>query len=101
MKIGQYNGTGLIKAYETQLKNNRELKNDKPEAGKTLPGDALELSSGARELQRYRSELARLPEVGEERVAALKRQIQEQNYRPDPEKIAAGMVRERLLDERV
>lgn len=38
------------------------------------------------------------PDVREDRVAALKKQIQAGTYKPDPEKIADGIAREALLE---
>jgi flagellar biosynthesis anti-sigma factor FlgM len=38
------------------------------------------------------------PDVREERVAALKKQIQAGTYKPDPGKIADGIAREALLE---
>ena len=38
------------------------------------------------------------PDIREDRVAELKKQIAEGNYKPDPGKIADGMLREAIKD---
>lgn len=95
MKVNGTGGIDSIKAYSAQLKK-AEVKH---KAGGPVRGDTLEISPEARKVQSYRGMLDEIPTVREDLVASLKQRIQDGSYRPDSEKIAAGMVRDRLLDK--
>jgi flagellar biosynthesis anti-sigma factor FlgM len=99
MKIDQYTGSNVFKAYKSQIQNN-EVKSSRSETVKNT-NDTLELSDEVREFQQYRVQLANFPAIREDRVAALRREIQDQTYLADPEKIIGGMEKERMLDKRV
>ncbi|WP_066637341.1 flagellar biosynthesis anti-sigma factor FlgM [Desulfolucanica intricata] len=96
MKISQ-GGFNPIKVYTSHM---REKDNKKPEAG-SAKTDKLELSPLAKELHAARARLAELPEVREDLVAGLKQRIKAGTYNPSGEKIAAGIIEERLLDKKV
>jgi len=98
MKINQYNGPSLYKAYEIQTRK-KEQRENTPVSVNHLAGDSLELSDNVKELQYYKAQLAKLPSIREALVDGLKKNIQEQNYQVDPEKIADKMAGERLLDK--
>lgn len=97
MKVYGTGGIDPIRAYNNQVKRKKaETRRDAaPQA------DSLEISREAREIQFYKNALARLPDVREELVESLKQRIESGTYRPDAEKIAAGILEERLLDKRV
>ncbi|MEG3069830.1 MAG: flagellar biosynthesis anti-sigma factor FlgM [Candidatus Syntrophopropionicum ammoniitolerans] len=98
MKI---NGMGIdpIKIYAAQLKKvDAEAKN-KTEG--LPPGDKLDISHEAKCLQECKGLLAKAPPVREELVASLKQRIQEGSYRPDSEKIAAGIIEEMCRGQEV
>lgn len=64
----------------------------------TSGGDSVSLSPQARWLQAAREALADLPEIREERVAAIRAQIEAGAYEVDGEKIADKMIAEGLLN---
>jgi len=78
------------------------------QASLPTPNDAskanfdVNISSGARsraEASAKALEIARnTPDVREDRVAMLKKQIEEGNYKVDSGKVADGMMREAILD---
>ena len=97
MKINGTGGIDPIKAYATQLKKeNAEVKN---KAGGQVRGDTLEISTEAKNVQKYKGMLDEIPAVREDLVASLKKSIQDGSYRPDSEKIASGLAEETLLDK--
>jgi negative regulator of flagellin synthesis FlgM len=61
-------------------------------------GDKVSLSSRVRELQAARTAAAAIPEVREEKVAAIRAQIEAGTYVVDGEKIADKMIAEALLN---
>jgi len=67
-----------------------------PAVGPLQP-DQVELTQRARELQRARTELARLPKIREEVVAALKRKIEEGSYEIHGERVAEALLKEHGL----
>lgn len=95
MKINGPGGMGPIKAYTSQIKKDKAESKDK--AGESQ-SDTLEISKEAMKLQSYRSALDNIPAIREDLVTALKQSIEEGSYQPDSEKIAAGIIREKLLD---
>lgn len=79
--------------------------NDKTtaEAGKqvrngTVPEEKVSLSDRARDTQRIKQAIDKLPDVREEKVQELKSRIKEGTYSVSGEEIAGKMVREALLD---
>ncbi len=97
VKINGPGGIGSIKAYTNQMKNDKTVQ--KGQNNSQIPGDSVEISKEAMEMQSYRSMLDKLPAVREDLVAALKQSIQEGSYKPDSEKIAAGIISDRNLDK--
>lgn len=95
MKINGPGGMGPIKAYTSQIKKDKAGAKDKVGESQT---DRLEISKEAMEVKSYRSALDNIPAVREDLVTDLKQRIDEGSYQPDSEKIAAGILKERLLD---
>jgi negative regulator of flagellin synthesis FlgM len=60
----------------------------------TVQGDALSVSSGAHFMAVARAELARIPDIRMEKVEAIKAKIESDDYNPDGEAVAEGLVRE-------
>lgn len=54
--------------------------------------DRVELSSGARDLQKIESGIKDLPEVNPERVAHIRQALREGNYHVDPARLAAKIA---------
>lgn len=63
-------------------------------AAPTIQGDALSVSSGAQFIAVARAELARIPDIRTEKVNAIKAQLDSDQYNPDSEAVADGLVRE-------
>jgi len=59
-----------------------------------VQGDALSVSSSAHFMAVARAELARIPDIRTEKVEAIKAKIQSDDYNPDGEAVAEGLVRE-------
>lgn len=95
MKINGPGGIGPIKAYTSQIKKDKAGSKEKAGESQT---DRLEISKEAMEVKSYRSALDNIPAVREDLVTALKQSIDEGSYQPDSEKIAAGILKEKLLD---
>jgi len=60
----------------------------------TVQGDALSVSSSAQFIAAARAELARIPDIRTEKVKAIKAQLDSDEYNPDSEAVADGLVRE-------
>jgi negative regulator of flagellin synthesis FlgM len=75
-------------------------KNLKPgeSEGKTASGDKVEFSARSREMQKIHEVLRTVPEVRSEKVAKLKKQIEDGQYRVDSDAIAEKIIKESLLD---
>jgi negative regulator of flagellin synthesis FlgM len=61
-------------------------------------GDSVSLSPQARLLRAAREALAEVPEIREEKVAAIRAQIEAGTYKVDGEEIAGKMIVEGLLN---
>jgi negative regulator of flagellin synthesis FlgM len=64
------------------------------ETDSDAPADRVGITESARELSRAHSAVEAAPDVRTERVRALKQQIQNGTYQPDPKEIA-----KRILDK--
>lgn len=97
MKVNNYgNIQDVMKAYLTR-KNEGASRKDAPAKGGE---DTLELSAQAREMREVKSALKEMPEIREDKVEQIKREIASGAYRVDAGKIAEGIIEERLLDKR-
>jgi negative regulator of flagellin synthesis FlgM len=67
------------------------------EGGKSgIAGDKVEISSQSRDMQKIHDILAQTPDIRSEKVAALKKAIEEGRYQVSAEKIAEKMIQEIL-----
>jgi flagellar biosynthesis anti-sigma factor FlgM len=57
------------------------------------------ISDAAKRIQEVRSQLDAVPDVDEEKVAHLKKEIAEGTYLRSADKIAAKMIREGLIND--
>jgi negative regulator of flagellin synthesis FlgM len=57
-----------------------------------VAGDGVAVSEFAREMANISQEMSRVPDVREDRVNELKRQIEEGSYNPDLRKLAGRLV---------
>ena len=89
-----------IDAYVNQVhdKNKAEPSQEKSEkaAAKT---DTVVISDAAKRIQEVRSQLDAVPDVDEEKVAQLKKEIEEGTYQRSADDIAAKMIAEGLINE--
>lgn len=85
-----------------QQANSDGLRSDTEKAvvGPAMPTvtERVELSSRAKEIRQIRALLANAPDIREEQVMALKRQIEDGSYRVQPAEIAQKMIGEALID---
>jgi negative regulator of flagellin synthesis FlgM len=58
----------------------------------------VNLSTTAKDVQNLKNAISKLPDVREEKVQALRDQIEKGTYRVDADKVAEKMVGESLLD---
>lgn len=95
MKINGTGGIDPIKAYSAHLKK----ADTKDKAGGQTRGDTFEISPEAMKIQSYLVRLENVPEVRDDLVASLKKQVKEGTYSPDSKRIASGILQERLIDK--
>ncbi|GAB6180144.1 hypothetical protein JCM14036_14630 [Desulfotomaculum defluvii] len=97
VKINGFKPTSQIfQAYQqNKLEKNKANRVNQP------AGDSVQLSQEAKFKKEIESALKELPEVRQELVNKLKNEIQDGTYKPDAQKIADGILRERLLDKEI
>ncbi len=79
----------------SRLQELREIERQKPrdvERGERVRGDEALLSPEARLLQRVRQAIEAAPDVREDKVAALRQQIQSGKYRVDVEALIDALL---------
>ena len=59
-------------------------------------GDAVSVSGTAQFIATATARLAKLPDIRTEKVDALKAMLESDDYNPDPEAVADGLVREHM-----
>lgn len=64
-------------------------------------GDTVALSDEAKALQRTEKALTDVPDVREDKVAAIRKQLAQGTYRVDGQKIAFNMLKESILNEKI
>jgi negative regulator of flagellin synthesis FlgM len=89
-----------ITPYVNQVQQNAPAAETEGEKGRASVGeDNVELSQSAREMQRAQKALQDLPDIREDKVAALKQQIEDGTYDIRADKIAANMLKESLVND--
>ena len=83
--------------------NNPAKPPDKPKVpqkgeGQSSSADKVELSAQSKEINRINDVLKETPEVRSEKIAAIKKQIEEGQYNVDAEAVADRMIKESILD---
>ncbi|TDP85650.1 FlgM family anti-sigma-28 factor [Halanaerobium saccharolyticum] len=84
MKINNIQA-GKINQYYKQLQQKQTEKNK-------TQNDSTQISAKAKEIMTARAELKKMPQVREEKVAALKEKVQSGNYQVDSKKLAAKIL---------
>ncbi len=94
-KINSYGRVGLDVGQSRARAVNRNEGDDK--TGETSrsrsAADAVELTGTATRLKSVESRLAKVPDVDEARVSEIRKRIESGEYRPDPARIAARLIR--------
>jgi negative regulator of flagellin synthesis FlgM len=89
-----------INPYINQVQQNAQAAETEGEKGRVNVGeDSVELSQSARDLQKAQKALQDLPDIREDKVAALKQQIENGTYDIRADKIAANMLKESLSND--
>jgi negative regulator of flagellin synthesis FlgM len=100
MKINPNDHSIPIEAY---VNNVQDKKNTAPPKDKAashgVKTDTVDISDTAKRVSAARGELDRIPDVREEKVAELKKQIENGSYKVDPEKIAEKMLKDGFLND--
>jgi len=84
----------------TRLQEKKAKQTEQNKARHVEQTDKIEISAKARELQVYQARLKELSDARTELVDSIKKQLQKDTYRPQAEKIAAGIVEEYRLDKK-
>ena len=95
----QFNAYDLVHNKEVDRSENKSAKAAAPDnaAAKT---DTVVISNAAKRIQEIRSQLDAVPDVDEEKVARLKKEIENGTYEINADKIAGKMIQEGLTYER-
>lgn len=97
MKINGFKPAGeVLKAYSQNKADKSKLNQANQQQG-----DSVQLSGEAKFKKELEAALKNLPEVREDLVNRLKKDIQSGSYKPDADKIANGILHERLLDKMI
>jgi negative regulator of flagellin synthesis FlgM len=102
MKISKVDDASLqmIQQYQKADKADKveDRASEKAAAANLVPEEKVNLSTTAKDVQNLSSAISKLPDVREEKVQALKDQIEKGTYKVDAGKTAEKMVGESLLD---
>jgi len=102
MKISKVDDASLqmIQQYQKADKADKveDRAPEKAAAANLVPEEKVNLSTTAKDVQNLSNAISNLPDVREEKVQALKDQIEKGTYKVDAEKTAEKMVGESLLD---
>ncbi len=98
MKISDVKDTNAQMIQQYQRNDTMRQNSDKQVSGAAVPEEKVDLSTTARDVQQIKSALAKLPEIREEKVQELKKQVEAGTYNVSGDKIADKMVGESLLD---
>ena len=88
--------TQVIQQYQKNELTKNEA--DKPIGAAPAVTETVDLSASARDIQKIKQIVDQTPDIREEKVLELKRQIDSGNYKVNSEKIAEKMVGESLID---
>lgn len=90
------NVTGAMGAYR---QNEARKVSKTQEVSRPAKGDGVELSREAQEARSLKDKISQAPEVRQERIEELRRQIEAGTYRPDGREIAARMLQSQVFDK--
>jgi len=100
MKISKVDDATLqmIQQYQKTDKVEDRASEKAAAANNLVPEEKVNLSTTAKDVQNLKNAISKLPDVREEKVQALKDQIEKGTYRVDADKVADKMVGESLID---
>ena len=91
-----------IDAYVNQVHDKNKVDSSENKADKAAAKtDTVVISDAAKRIQEVRSQLDAIPEVDEEKVAQLKKEIENGTYERNADQIAGKMISEGLINEGV
>ena len=91
-----------IDAYVNQVQDKNKVDSSENNSNKAAAKtDTVVISDAAKRIQEVRSQLDAVPDVDEEKVAQLKKQIEDGTYEINADKIAGKMISEGLINERL
>lgn len=100
MEIIGKNSSVNLDAYIKNAKNKRKIGGSSEKASKeVIVGDKVEFSPRIKEIQEAKKLLDSIPDIRSEKVAEIKRQIENGDYQIQEKNIAIKMVKEALLNE--
>lgn len=90
-----------VDAYIHEIKDRVKIERTSPKKGpQSGEGkERVELSSRAREIHKARRLLEKVPDVRADKVARIKKAIEEGTYEVSSREVASSMLREALLDQ--
>jgi negative regulator of flagellin synthesis FlgM len=89
-----------IDAYVNQVHDKNKVDSSENNSNKAAAKtDTVVISDAAKRIQEVRSQLDAVPDVDEEKVAELKKQIEDGTYEINADKIAGKMISEGLINE--
>jgi negative regulator of flagellin synthesis FlgM len=100
MKISKVDDATLqmIQQYQKTDKVEDRASEKAAAANNLVPEEKVNLSTTAKDVQNLKNAISNLPDVREDKVQALKDQIEKGTYRVDAGKVADKMVGESLID---
>jgi negative regulator of flagellin synthesis FlgM len=103
MEITPKNQADRIEAYVNQIqaKPKTEEAAEKDLRQREVAADTVAISDTAKRIQEARIQLESVPDTRAEKVADIKRRIEDGTYEIDADKIADKMIRESLLNDLV
>jgi negative regulator of flagellin synthesis FlgM len=101
MEITPKNHADMIEAYvnQVQVKTKTEDAIEKNLQQQAIKADTVVISDTAKRVQEARIQLESIPDTRQEKIAEIKRQIEDGTYEINPDKIANKMIRESLLND--
>ena len=100
MKISKVDDATLqmIQQYQKTEKVEDRSSEKAGAANNLVPEEKVNLSTTAKDVQNLKNAISKLPDVREDKVQALKDQIEKGTYRVDADKVADKMVGESPID---
>jgi negative regulator of flagellin synthesis FlgM len=97
--ISKVNDASAQMIQQYQKVDSVKIEGEKPAtAGAAIATERVDLSNKAKDIQKIKQVLDQTPEVREEKVQELKRQIESGSYAINPGRIADKMLGESLID---